>query len=213
MNRLPRWLLVVSVLVSCLGGCFSLNKPGNRIDYYTIEYTPPKLPDLSPLGAVVRVERFLVAPAYNTRRIVYQDRSFARNEYIYQQWRPSPGDMVTFFLTRDMRESGLFEAILPYESRLAATYALDGSVDEFFEKDKEDHWMAVVSIGVTLTVEKEPDTIKKIIYQKSYRAEEPCARKNAQALAAAMSSAMERISRNLIEDVYNHLKKRSLEKP
>ena len=197
---IPFWLFV-------LQGCMNLKQPSTHIDYYTLEYMPPEVSDLNPLSAVVRVERFTVSPAYNTHRMIYRDRSFVRNGYAYRHWRANPADLVTYFLARDMRQSGRFQAILPYDSRLPSTYVLEGTVDEFFERDDETTWKAVLSIGITLMPDNEPDVSRKILFQKTYNTEEPCKKKNPQALAEAMSLAMKRLSKAMTEDVYSHLSK------
>jgi len=199
------WLLAVLFLFP--SGCFNLKQPSNTIDYYTLEYDAPMISGGDPVPAVVRVERLTVAPPYNTRRMIYQDRSFIRNGYVYHQWRANPGDLATHFLVRDMKETLLFAAVVSYESRSPASYVLEGSVDEFYEKDLDEAWKAVLSIGITLMTENEPDTSRKILFQKTYHAEEPCKKKNPQALAEAMSKAMSNVSGKIAQEVYDNLKR------
>jgi ABC-type uncharacterized transport system auxiliary subunit len=207
MGRMKKgsWLLAVLLLLPA--GCFNLKQPRNTIDYYTLEYDPPGISGGDPVPAVIRVERLTVAPPYNTRRMIYQDRSFVRNGYVYHQWRANPGDLATYFLARDMKETGLFAAVLPFESRIPASYVLEGSVDEFYEKDLDEAWKAVLSIGITLMAENEPDMSRKILFQKTYHAEQSCNKKNPQALAEAMSEAMRNVSGKTVQEVYDHLKK------
>ena len=54
------------------------------------------------------MERFQVAPFYNTTNIIYKEASIKRNAYHYHKWRANPEDLVTYFLARDLRETGLF---------------------------------------------------------------------------------------------------------
>lgn len=179
-----------------------MGKPKERIDHYVLEYEAHRIPDLEPVPVVVRLERFSVAPQYNTSRIVYRDREFARETYNYHRWRANPGDLVTHFLSRDFRESGLFKAVFEAGSRFPASCVLEGSVEEFFERDGAEQWEAVLALNVTLLAEGEPDVSRRVLYQKTYRDSEPCARKNPTALSEAMSRAMARVSRAVIEDVY-----------
>ena len=188
------------------GGCMNLKQPSRRIDYYTLEYDPPRLSQPEPLSSVLRLERFTIAPTYNTGHMVFRDRSFKRNTYVYHQWRANPADLVGHFLYRDIRQSGLCKAVLPHSSTFAASYVLDGSVDEFFEWDMGGQWDAILSLGITLMAEDEPDVSKRILFQKNYHARETCQRKNPQALAEAMSLAMARLSKQIMEDIYNCLK-------
>lgn len=200
--------IVLLGLPLLLGACLNLKQPSRKIDFYTLEYDAPKISGLEPLPLVIRMERFSVAPMYNTNRIVYRDRSFKRNEYVYHQWRANPGDLVTHFLCRDIRESSLFKAALSSDSRSPSSYALEGSVDEFFERDREDIWQAVLCVSITLVAENEPDISKRIVFQKTYRAEEACKRKNPQALVEAMSRAMTKISEEITRDIYCRLESR-----
>ncbi len=205
MDRYARFLCLLIILSVCLGGCFNLKQPSRKMDYYMLEYESPKTEGRKPVSVVVRVERFSVAPTCNTNRIVYRDTSFKRNTYSYHQWRANPGDLVTHFLNRDLMGSGLFRAVLSHDSRSPSSHVLEGSVDEFFEWDRNDRWMAVLSLSITLMVDKEPDVSKRILFQKTYSTKQACSRKNPQSLAEAMSRAMAELSREIMEDIYGHV--------
>jgi ABC-type uncharacterized transport system auxiliary subunit len=196
-------------IILIAGGCSALQKPSNQIDYYTLEYDSPSMDGLSRLPCILRLARFTVAPTYNTDRIVYSDRSYKRKVYAYHKWRANPADLVTSFLERDIRGSGLFQAVVPEDSRFPSSCYLEGAVEEFYEKDTEAGWMAVLGISVALMAEDEPNVAKRVLFQKSYRVEEPCQKKNPRALAKAMSQAMSRVSEALINETYNALKTRS----
>lgn len=189
-------------LMFIIGACAGIEKPRNKIDFYTLEYDPPMQAGLSPLPVVIRLQRFSVAPDYNTNRIIYRDRSFRRNSYVYHKWRANPGDLVAHFLGRDMIRSGLFKAVLAHDSGSSASYLLEGSINEFLERDLDERWEAVLSLDITLMRGNEPDASKRILFQKTYREDEPCRRRNPRALAEAMSGAMAEISKKIIEDVY-----------
>ena len=192
------------------GSCLKLKHPSNKIAFYTLEYDPPQIGNLAPLPSVIRMDRFSVAPTYNTDRIVYRDRSFKRETYIYHRWRANPGDLVTYFLARDIKRSGLFKAVLTYDSRFPSSYVLEGSVDEFFEWDTEEAWKAVLSLSITLMKEHEPDISQRILFQKTYRTKESCKRRNPAALVEAMSQAMSEVSREITIDIYEYLKDREV---
>lgn len=198
-------LLGISLLS---GGCLNLKQPSHKIEFYTLEYDPPKIAHFKPLPFVIRLERFSAAPEYNSNRIIYRDKSFKRDAYVYYRWRTNPGDLVTSSLSRDIKQSGLFKAILSYDSRLPSSYLLEGSVDEFFEWDAEERWEAILSISITLMAENEQDSSKRVLFQKNYHAKEPCKQKNPRALAEAMSQAMSKVSREIIETLYTCLEKK-----
>lgn len=209
MVRNVRIHLVWLALLLVLGGCTGTGEPRNRIQYYTLEYPSPTFKGLKPLSQTLKVVRFTVAPVYNTTRIIYQDRSFRRDEYFYYRWRSNPADLVTYFLCRDLRQSGLFKAVLFEESEIPFSHLLEGSVDEFLEQDGAHNWNAVLGITVTLMVAREPDVSKMVLFQKSYRVSRVCVKKNPGALARAMSLAMEEISRKITLEIYSLLKDRA----
>lgn len=190
-----------------LESCLNLKQPSHKIEFYTLEYDPPQVADFKPLPLVIRLERFSVAPEYNSERIIYRDKSFKRDAYVYFRWRANPSDLVTSFLSRDIKQSGLFKAVLSFDSRLPSSYLVEGSVDEFFEWDSEERWEAILSVSITLMAENDPDSSKRILFQKNYHTSEPCNQKNPRAIAEAMSQAMSKISKEIIETLYLHLKK------
>jgi cholesterol transport system auxiliary component len=201
-------LVFVLLLILCLtlGACVNLKQPRTRVDFYTLEYDPPPVEEMDPLPVIIRLQRFGVAPTYNTNRLIYRDDSFEREAYLYHKWRANPGDLVSYFLGRDLRQSGLFNGVLSYDSQSPASYMLEGFVDEFLEWDEGNVWYALLTTSITLMVENEPDISKKILFQKTYRAKEPSSKKHPQELAEAMSQAMSKISKEVTMDIYTHLK-------
>jgi cholesterol transport system auxiliary component len=205
--RKTSFFLFGFALILC--ACVPSSKPQNKIEFYTLEYSLSQKTGLKSIPVVIRIERFSVAPMYNTTRMIYRDSSFKRNAYVLNKWRANPGNLVTYFLGRDIKQSGLFKAVLPHDSGFPSSYVLEGSVDEFFEWDTEE-WEAVLSLAITLMVQDEPDISKRVLFQKTYQAKKPCKEKHPSALARAMSLAMKEVSDKILEDVYTVLKDRNL---
>ncbi len=201
------YLLFLSLPILC-GACVSLKQPVNRIEYYTLEYPPPQMETLNPLPHVIRMDRFTVAPPYNTSQIIYRDRSFKRNAYVYYRWQPNPGAIVTTLLNRDIKNSGLFKAVLDPGSRFSSSYMIEGTVDEFFEWDTQNAWKAILTVSIILTEKNKNDIKNRILFQKTYRKAEICQQKKPKAVAEAMSQALSKISEEMIKDVYDGLKDR-----
>ncbi len=194
------------VLSLCLSGCLSLEQPRDKIDYYVLEYDPPGPPAVETIDAVVRLERFSVAPVYNTRSIVYRDRSFSRHTYSYHKWRANPGDLVSACLLRDFQHSGLFAAVLAHGSRAPFDYALEVSVDEFLENDSPDGWQASAALSSTLLDRRGTDPNRRVLMQKTYRASAPCRQRNPRALAEAMSTAVAELSEKIRTDIAERIR-------
>ena len=191
-------IVLVAALVS--GGCATLGRSAPEIEYYTLEYDSPAIDvpaPAGPLAALLRVERFSAAPPYGTNRIVYRARQFDLDTYYYHRWRASPADLVSYFLTRDLQQSGLFKAVSPSITSMPHTHVVDGTVDEFLEWDTDRGWQAVITLHVSLVVAREPDISKRLLFQERFAARYPCGDKQPRAVARAMSLAMADISRQV----------------
>ena len=206
MNYFRRIYFLFPGFFILFASCVDLKQPRNKINFYTFEYSLPQTFEHNPLPFVIRIVRFSVAPLYNTRHMIYRDSSFTRDAYVSHKWRASPGSLVTYFLSRDMKESRLFKAVLPNDSGFPSSYVVEGTVDEFFELDTEEDWKAVLTLNITLMAENEPDISKRILSQKTYHTMKACKQKNPRALAEAMSEAMAEVSGTIIKDIYHNLK-------
>ena len=208
MTRVKIILILLTGLALPLSACLDLKQPRNKIEYYSLEYDPPRRGSRQAVSHVIKVELFSVSPIYNTRKIIYRDDAYKRAAYDYHKWQANPAESVTYFLARDMRQSGLFKAVVTRNNRFPHAYMLGGSVDEFLESDTQSGCQADLSLNIVLMREHESDVSKKIIFQKSYHIRKPCRQKNPRALAEAMSTAMAEASTQIIDEVYNRLANR-----
>ena len=206
MKRINKPFILFISLSLLLVACMNLKQPTKKIEYYTLEYPSPKIDDVTPLPYVIRVDRFTTTPPYNTTQIIYRDRSFERNAYVYHKWQTNPGAIVTTLVNRDMKNSALFKAVLNPESRLSSSYIVEGTVEEFFEWDAPKAWKAVLGVSIILTKKNTGDIDNTILFQKTYHQAQQCQRKHPKAVAEAMSQALSKISKEIIKDVYHRLK-------
>lgn len=204
VHSVARVLLPLLMMIA-LSACMGTSKPPHPVYYYTLEYATPAVQTLQQLPFTLRVERFSVSPPYNSQRIIYAHDGLQRNAYAYHQWIASPGDMLPYFLARDLRHSNAFRAVLTPDASLPATHSLFGWVEEFVEKDASDYWQAVATINITLISNLDKDPSRRILLQKRYNAAARCKSRTPEALAEAMSSAVAQISQAVMEDVYQRL--------
>jgi len=183
-------------------GCLNLKQPNPQISYYTLEYEPPVINDLSPLSRSIRIERFQVSPLYDTKNIIYTDNDYTRKAYNYHKWQASPGLLVSALLARDVMQYKIFNAVITDLSLLSPDYFLEGRVDEFYELDKPDQWKAVLTVSITFAHKNSPCASESVILQKTYKVTESCRDKNPVSLAEALSSAMSKISENIARDIH-----------
>ena len=198
---LPALFSIFILLSGCIGG------QGKEVStqFYTFEYEPREFSDKAALPCAIKIERFRSASYYETNRIVYKENPSSIDSYYYHRWWSPPAELITYFLLRDMRESGLFKAVLPFDTQTPYTHVIEGYLEEIYEKDNPEGWVAVLSVNITLLSAEEPDPAEKVLLQKEYRQTEPADSKTPLALANAMSKAMSRVSESIIIDVYDLL--------
>jgi len=202
---MPIRYLVPFILMLALVGCGAARTTAPDVRYYTLEYDSPTLTGQQ-AKAVIALNRFGVAPEFNTGNIVYRDLSFGRQEYAYHQWRATPQALVADYLRRDLQQSGLFLAVNQPGSSLSATHQIEGMVEEWMEVDGEDRWLAIASLTITLLDLRARAIPEQILFQRTYRESEPAAKKNPGSVVEAMSRVMRTLSERIITDVHAAVK-------
>ncbi len=199
--------MIMAIILAIVSGCGKL-RPGDRnISYYSLEYAPPISGQTERLPVAIRIERFRISPMYDSSKIIYREKAFKLDSYVYHKWWANPADLTAYFLSRDFQHSGYFKAVFSPANSVHSTHILDGFVEEFFEEDDTESWKAVLSLNIYLLQEDQPDVTKRILMQKKYTMTEPCTEKTPHALAKAMSVAMSKISEQMIRDVCDVLKR------
>ncbi len=187
-------------------GCSLGGKPAYSVKHYVLEYPSPKMEGIQRFNELLKVERFSVSPTFNSTAMVYRENPFGRDAYHYERWRVNPGDMVTDLIVRDLRNSGLFRAIFSYHGGEETRFLLEGQVEEFLELEEKDSWKATLGVHITFLDLTKKERAEKAVFQRSYRFVELFAEKTPEGLAGGMSKAMERFSRQLIQDLEQAMK-------
>jgi ABC-type uncharacterized transport system auxiliary subunit len=200
--------LFIPVLILFMAGCMGAQPP-IRTQYYMLDYTPPSVKDTARLDESLKVERFSVAQFYNSNSMIFRAGSFGLDKFPYDRWGANPGYMVADYLIRDFRQAGFFRGIFSYQDTDVIRFLLEGSITEFLAVEQNDGRKALLTIYVTLLDLNQTDNTKKVVFQKSYSHASPCKENSAEGLALGLSESMERLSRQIIGDVYNAVKSRS----
>jgi ABC-type uncharacterized transport system auxiliary subunit len=203
----PRKFEFIFLLMVFVSGCSFGSKTTYSVNQYTLDYPSPVLKETAPIKEPIKIERFSVANAFDTSAIVYRDGPNLRNVDPYNRWRTKPGDMVTDFLIRDLRYSGLFQAVFSYNQTEETRYLLEGQVNEFLESKDKDGLKAVLSLNITFFDLSKKETTAKVVFQRDYRYTEPLEKETYGGLAQAMSKAMERFSRQMMTDLHQAMSK------
>ena len=88
-------------------------------------------------------------------------------------------------------------------------FLLEGSITEFLAVEQKDGRKAMLTIYVMLLDLNQRDSAKQVVFQKSYTHAAACKENSAEGLATGLSESMERLSGQIISDVYQAVKSRS----
>lgn len=193
-------------LIGFLAGCLGGTQPPPLVRHYSLEYPPPRVEHLPRTEALLKVERFSVDRLYTGPAMLYRKGDFRRDAYHERRWRVNPGDMVMDFLRRDIRQAGLFRAVLAARDREETRFLLEGGVEEFLEVEEGETRKALLVATVTLLDLSFRDAPRRVVFQKTYRSEATFARGESAGLPEAMSRAMSRFSAQVIADLGDALK-------
>jgi len=193
--------ILIVCFVSILSGCIGNSQPSIAIKQYTLEYTSPRFENLSGVDQIIRVERFTAAQAFHSNDMIYRQKQYMRGAYNYNNWNVSPSDMLAELLLRDIRNVHVFGAVLSRQETGDAKFLLEGQIEEFMQIDEEERTWASLIVDVTLSDLFEKIPAKRILLQKTYKIMEPFNERQPSEFAGAMSKAVEKFSRELIQDI------------
>jgi ABC-type uncharacterized transport system auxiliary subunit len=196
-QRIGIILLLVCLMSGCIGGAGKTP----FIRQYVLEYPPPQGGTHSATGATIRVERFSADRMFMGQAMLYWQGPNLREAYPAQRWRVAPGDMVTEFLRRDLREAGLFRAVLSERDAEEVRFFVTGGVEQFLESREMSGRKALLTATITLLDLSRKETAGLVVFQKTYRVEAAIAGEGGAGLAGAMSLAMSDLSRQVIADI------------
>jgi ABC-type uncharacterized transport system auxiliary subunit len=113
--------------------------------------------------------------------------------------------MVTEFLRRDLREAGLFRAVLSERDAEEVRFSVTGGVEQFIETRETSGRKALLTATITLLDLSRKETVGLVVFQKTYRIEAAITGEGGKSLAWAMSMAMSDLSRQVIADIASAL--------
>lgn len=203
-------MLLSFLCLTLITGCFGRTKAPYIVDQYTLDYPPPAASgSTTPIDEFISIERFSVAPAFNTTTMVIKTRPYRYDTYNYSRWRVNPGDMVSGFVLRDITAAKLFRGTYSYYDTNLARYILDGHVEEFCESTESSPGSALLRIRVTLIDTKQKNPVEQVVFQKQYTKQPPMTEHTPDGLAAGLSTAMKDLSEQLMTDIREALKGRT----
>lgn len=183
-------------------GCVGSSQSPIAVKQFALEYPYPRFESLARIEHVIRVERFTAAQAFHNNDILYRQKPYMRSAYIYHRWNITPSDMMTELLLRDIRAARIFGAVLSHQEGGDARFLLEGQIEEFMEIDEGEKTWASLIVHVTFSDLSGKTSGNRIVFQNTYKFAEPFKERQPHELARAMSSAVEKLSKELILDIY-----------
>lgn len=198
--------LIVSALVSA--GCAgSGSRPQYNVESYLLNYSAPSREKPERLAASLKFNRFSIAAAYNTVDMIFRTDAYSIDTFNYSRWAVNPADMIADGLLRDLRASGLFQAVFSRHDADEGRFILSGGIEEFYLRTDKTGKTAVIGITLSIKDSREKDTGKKMMFQKKYIREDPLQEASPRGYAVAASLAMQALSRQMTDDIYAAVKK------
>jgi uncharacterized lipoprotein YmbA len=190
-----------------LGGaaCLPSARPAITTNYYIFDYPAPVLTEPS-LDADLRVEHFTSAQEFNSQDMVFSPRPGVRQSYNYSRWRVYPAEMCFDYLLRDLRAGALARVV---SGSALSRFRLEGAVEEILRLDYEQTFKVRLSLACSLfDSEARGGLPAKLLFQRTYQAEKEVADDSPLAMALGLSQAMQELSRQLQEDIYQAVNER-----
>lgn len=202
VTRIRCLALGLWAVVFLLGGCAGGAKHSVAVRHYVLEYPPPAFPGLEKASESVRLEPLSIARTFGTTAMVYRSKPFVYGDDAYNRWKIKPSAMISDLLLRDMRSAGLFAGVFSGGDAEGGDYTLSGFIEAMYEQEEKSGGRAVLALPVTLVDRSRRGPGGRPVFQKSYRSVQTMESSDAEAMARAMSRAMETISREIVLDTY-----------
>ena len=171
------------VLASLSAAACTLLRPPPVVRYYTL--APPGTPPAG-LDAPIRVGAFSADEPYVTARLAYRTSPYRLDYYAYHRWAADPRVLLAT-AARDYLEHAAASSGMPFE--------LSGHIRRLEEVDGQDGWEAALALDIRVRRDG------KLLLERSYAETERAARRNPEAVAAALSAALGRILDQVVTEL------------
>lgn len=205
-KRIQSFYFIMIALFLMIIGCAGSGKPQYNVENYLLSYAAPSWDKLDAIAGSVKFDRFSIAAAYNSTNMIFRSDTYILDSFNYSRWAINPADMIADSLLRDMRASGLFQAVFSRYEADEGRFLISGGIEEFYLLTDKSHKTAFISIAISLRDTREKETGKSIMFQKKYVREEPLQESSPRGYCQAASQAMRVISQQIINDIYAAVK-------
>ncbi len=199
MNR--AWISALG-LMALISGC-AVTRQSVDVDYYELSYAAPEASTRPLQDVVLGVRRFGIASAYDHDRLVQIQKDSRTYTSYYHRWTSNPRMMLPDVLLRDLIATGTYKAVVMLPSDLLPDYEINGYVQTVSVNMTDGKPKAKLALDITLLTGERKKDVSRIVFQKNYTAEIPAAGDKAPQVVEAFGKAMQQISEQIRNDVYD----------
>lgn len=185
-----------------LGGCSFFGNKDLAKDYYALEVERVlEQPSPKARERVLEVAPFRISPRYRGQALVYRKANSWYRTAEEQAFILSPQILITDQVSRYLRHSGLFGAVVEGESRLQVTHLLEGAVTALYGDFSDPTApQAVMEIQFFLSDPLAANP-SKILFQTGFRIEAEIPEPTSQALIQGWNNSLEGILQKFEDDL------------
>ena len=204
LSSFRRARIVAAYFAGCVllleGACVQLNKSYPEKQFYSLEVARTAATANPGTGHVLRVRRFVVAPQYEGRELVYRTGDLQFESDFYHEWFVQPGAVLTQQTLNWLAASGIFQAVLDSGSRLDETLTLEGHVTALYG-DYRDKSAPKAVLELRVRVIGENESRPPILFHQDYRQAITVADETPEALVKGLNEELQLILSLLEEDL------------
>jgi ABC-type uncharacterized transport system auxiliary subunit len=165
---------IALVAALTLAGCaFARATPNVR--YYTLAITAQPS---TTLAAPIRVGALTSDQPYATERIAFRSSPYQLDYYTYHRWAADPRNLIRT-VARDYFERAASGSGVPFD--------IEGNIRRLEEVDESNGWRGALALDLRLA------RGGKVLLERAYSESEPAESHSPEAVAAALSRALQRI--------------------
>jgi cholesterol transport system auxiliary component len=192
--RARLWVAILPALTACL----SLEREAPNPQRFVLEaQRQPAEPDGPARTAVLEVQRFRVAPAWDGLPLAYRTSDARVETDFYNAFLVPPGPMLTEVTRQWLYDSGAFGRVQGAGQETAPTHLLEADVRALYGDLRGEVPAAVLALTVVVTRAGSRD----VVLQRTYEEHAPLANDDAGTLVAGFNLALRRILARLEQDL------------
>ncbi len=189
------FILVLNILITACASQTTL-----PITVYTVA---PQWEDNTGLGnkpeitnqAVLKISPIRSTDTFTSRNIIYTDKNYSRNHYVYSQWSDAPVKMLQTLFQVQLEKSRQFKAVLSSTSIARADLSLECTLYDFSHHiNPNNSSNGIIRAGCHLINNK----TRTVLASRELMSSMPSQTENAQGAAIALNKAANEVSIKLL---------------